>query len=266
MIKKKPRASALCTITLAFTALSVHAEPEAQPAAAPTSSVAAAVPANSAPATQDAALQTRLRFSRGALKPGIEGLRVVRRENTINNVAGQVATSVAASVLSGGIAIGGNGFSKGDLAGTTLEELKDDPVAVNPALNDLNDALSRVATDIYRGRVAAARATALQDGSTPEEIEDTSKVPVEADTPLHPGAWHLVYENLAGSDELYRLNFGAELGRPGFMRPPAACAYQSEPIAWTQWQADHWQRLREERVKAVAYCTAKLAATPEKFW
>ena len=77
---------------------------------------------------------------------------------------------------------------------------------------------------------------------------------------------HLVYENLAGSDELYRLNFGAELGRPGFMRPPAACSYESEPVAWAAWQADHWQRLRDERAKAVARCTTTLAATPEKFW
>jgi len=45
-----------------------------------------------------------------------------------------------------------------------------------------------------------------------------------------------------------------------------ACLYQSEPVAWTQWKADNWQRLREQRAKAVAACTETLAATPEKRW
>ena len=199
-------------------------------------------------------------------KPGIEQLRVVRRENTMNNIAGQVALNIALSVIAGGVSVGAQGFSKDDLGGTTLEALKDDPLGVNPAISELNDALSKVATDIYRKRAEAAYATALTDGSTPEEIEEARKVQAVADTPLLPGSWHLVYENLTGSDELYRLKFGAELGRAGFMRPPAACFYQSEPVAWNEWQADNWQRLREERAKAVARCTETLSATPEKFW
>ena len=78
------------------------------------------------------------------------------------------------------------------MAGDTLEELKDDPVAVNPAISDLNDALSRTATDIYQRRVAAARATALTDGSTPEEIDEASHMPKEADTPLpRCGTWSM---------------------------------------------------------------------------
>lgn len=215
---------------------------------------------------QASALQTRLRFDRSSYKPGIERLRVVKRENTINNAAAQVFLSVAASALAGGVSIGGQGFSKDHLAGTDLDELNGDPVAVNPAISDLNDALSRVATEIYRKRAETAHAEALQDGSTPEEIEEASQVQKEADTPLRPGAWHLVYENLSGSDELFRLKFGAELGRPGFRRPPAICAYESEPIAWAQWKSDNWQRLRDERAKAVTRCTEALAATPENRW
>jgi hypothetical protein len=251
---KRPHAAFICGIALAIGGVSVHAaEPDA--------------PAPSAPPVAEAtAPQTRLLFSRGFYKPGIERLRVVRRENTGNYVAGQVALNVAFSLLAGGVAIGAQGFSKDDLAGSTLDELKDDPLGVNPAINDLNDALSKVATDIYRKRAEAAHATALTDGSTPEEIEEAGRVQKEADTPLHPGPWHLVYENLSGTDELFRLKFGAELGRPGFMRPPAACFYQSEPVAWTQWQADNWQRLREERAKAVASCIETLSATPEKRW
>jgi len=37
-------------------------------------------------------------------------------------------------------------------------------------------------------------------------------------------------------------------------------------VEWTQWKADNWQRLREERAKAVAACMETLAATPEKRW
>ncbi|HWT21334.1 MAG TPA: hypothetical protein VN280_20730 [Variovorax sp.] len=263
-------------MALAIGAFSAHAaEPDAAPSAAPSVTTAADAPDASAtpplspvaPAAQEAAaVQTRLRFTRGVYKPGIERLRVVRREDTGNHIVGQVALNVATTLIAGRLAIGAQGFSKADLGGATLEELKDDPLAVNPAIAELNDALSKVATDIYRKRAEAAYATALTDGSTPEEIEEARKVPKEADTPLNSGPWHLVYENLTGTDELFRLSFGAELGRPGFMRPPLECFYQSEPVAWTQWKADNWQRLREERAKAVASCTETLAAAPEKRW
>ena len=273
ILKKQLHAAFTCGMVLAISGFSVHAaEPEAAVSATPSATTAADAPATPplspvSPAAQKAAApQTRLRFTRGVYKPGIERLRVVRREDTGNHVAAQVALNVATTLIAGRLSIGAQGFSKDDLGGVTLEELKDDPLAVNPAITELNDALSKVATDIYRKRAEAAYATALTDGSTPEEIEEARKVQKEADTPLNSGPWHLVYENLAGSDELFRLKFGAELGRAGFMRPPFACLYQSEPVAWTQWKADNWQRLREERAKAVAACTETLAATPEKRW
>jgi hypothetical protein len=272
-LKKQLHAAFTCGMVLATGGFPAHAaEPEASVSATPSATAAADAPATpppppAAPAAQEAAApQTRLRFTRGVYKPGIERLRVVRREDTGNHVATQVALNVATTLIAGRLAIGAQSFSKDDLGGVTLEELKDDPLAVNPAMTELNDALSKVATGIYRKRAEAAYATALTDGSTPEEIEEARKVQKEADTPLNSGPWHLVYENLTGSDELFRLKFGAELGRPGFMRPPLECFYQSEPVAWTQWKADNWQRLREERAKAVATCTETLAAAPEKRW
>ncbi|WP_218508863.1 hypothetical protein [Variovorax sp. dw_308] len=269
MLMKKPRAvSRICAIALAITALSAHAETESPSRLASLDPAATGAPiaATPTPGEANGAQQVRLRVEKGYLKPGYENLRVVRRDHTMNNVAGQVALNVALSLVTRSVVVTGSGFSKDDLAGETLQDLKGDPVLANPATSDLRDALGDVASDIYRRRVAAARATALQDGSTPEEIAEASRMPQEADTPLYPGQWHLVYENLSGTDEMFRLRFGAELGRPGFMRPPSGCAWQSEPIAWTQWQADHWQRLRDERAKAVASCTKVLAGTPEKFW
>ncbi|MGJ7526237.1 hypothetical protein [Variovorax sp. GB1P17] len=273
ILKKRPQAAFMCGIALAIgISGSAHAaEPEVPAPATEPAAVAADTPVSSQPSAAPpveapAAPQTRLRFERGFYKPGFERLRVIRRENTANTVAGQIALTVAVTLLTGQLSIGAQGFSKDDMAGVALDDLKDDPLAVNPAMSDLKDALNKVASDIYRKRAEAAYATALTDGSTPEEIEEARQVQKEADTPLHPGPWHLVYENLTGSDELFRLKFGAELGRAGFMRPPFACLYQSEPIAWTQWKADNWQLLRQERAKAVASCTETLAATPEKRW
>lgn len=270
ILKKRPHAVLTCGIALSILGFSAHAAEPEVPATQPATTVADTPAPTSSPVAQTSgqagAPQTRVLFNRGFYKPGIERLRVVRRDGTVTNIVGQVALSLAVSALTGTTTIGAAGFSKNDLAGDTLEELRDDPLAVNPAIGELNDALSKVATDIYRKRAEAAYATALTDGSTPEEIEEARQVQKEADTPLYPGPWHLVYENLVGSDELFRLKFGAELGRAGFMRPAFACLYQSEPIAWTQWKADNWQLLREERAKAVASCTETLAATPEKRW
>ncbi|WP_256221491.1 hypothetical protein [Variovorax sp. OK605] len=267
MISKKKQRAAMhaCGIALAALSFVAHAEPDAAaPATLATEAPAAQAPAEPVAASAPALPQTRVLFKLGVYKPGIEKLRVVRREDTVGHAAGQVALNVAFAVLAGGMAA--QGFSKDDLGGTTLAALEQDPLGVNPAISDLTDALGKVATGIYRKRAEAAHALALTDGSTPEEIAEAAKVQAQADTPLLPGPWHLVYENLLGSDELFRLKFGAQLGRAGFMRPPAECFYQSEPVAWAQWQADNWQRLREERAKAVAACTAALAATPEKFW
>ncbi|WP_198086740.1 hypothetical protein [Variovorax sp. E3] len=267
--KKHNTAWRTCGIALAVACLSAHAEPDT---AAPAAAAAPAAPAaTEAPAAESGkpalpAQQTRVRFERGFYKPGYERLRVIRRDSTIGNIAGQVALSVAVSLFTGNVNVAAQGFSKDQLAGDTLDEFANDPASVNPAISELNDTLSKLATEIYRKRAEAAYATALTDGSTPEEIEEARQQPKEADTPLYPGPWHLVYENLAGTDELFRLKFGAELGRPGFMRPPAACYYQSEPVAWAQWKADNWQLLRDERAKAVASCTEALAAIPEKRW
>lgn len=261
-----PRASRECVLALCVLAASAQAQVTAPEIPTPLASANADAPAAIPAIDEKTTNATRLRFDRGTFKPGIEGLRVVKRQNTLNNLAGKVALNVAVSLLAGGPAFGARGFSKDELAGEPLEDLQGDPVVVNPAISDLNDALSGVATEIYRRRASAARETALQDGSTAEEIAQASQVPAEAAVPLHPRAWHLVYENLTGSDELFRLKFGAELGRAGFMRPPAVCAYESPPIAWMEWQAAHWQRLRDERAKAVLACTEKLAATPEDRW
>lgn len=258
--KRTPPRAARQALGLALAIAGFSAQAQTEAAAPPMA--AASAPAEATPAAPPS--QTRVRYLRMPQQSGADHLRVVRREDTVGRVAGQVALNVAFAVLGTGAAV--QGFSKDGLGGTTLEALRDDPVSVNPAMSDLQEALSKIATDIYRRRTETALATALTDGSTPEEIEAARQTPKEADSPLVPGSWHLVYENLMGSDELFRLKYGASLGRAGFMRPPIGCSYESEPLAWTQWQADGWQRLREERVKIVARCVEAIGAAPENRW
>lgn len=112
-----------CGIALAVLGFAAHADVDAPATAAqpavqaeqvevqPAAEAAATAPAASAP-------QTRLRFHRGSYKPGIEKLRVVRREDTVGNVAGQIALNVALAVLAGGVAV--RGVSKDELGGATL--------------------------------------------------------------------------------------------------------------------------------------------------
>lgn len=201
---------------------------------------------------------TRVVFDRGMYKPGIERLRVVRRQNTMNNVAAQVVLNVALIALTRGVAV--QGFSKENLAGDEMTELADDPVARNPAMQEIADGLGRVATRFYARRAIDNLATAKTDGSTAEEIASYSRMPQDLGTPLTPGGWQLVYENLAADDDLYRLKFGANLGRS------AGCSYISDPLTWSAWQADGWQRLREERAKATTQCVATLGAAIAANW
>lgn len=207
---------------------------------------------------------TRVVFNRGNYKPGIERLRVVRRQNTINGVAAQVVLNVALIALAGGGGV--QGFSKNDLAGDEIPELANDAVAENPALKDLPDGLGRVATRLYARRAIDAVAEAKTDGSTPQEIADASQMPKVVDTPLLPAGWQFVYDTLVSGEELFRLKFGAQMGRPGFRRPPMGCIYESEPLSWAAWGANGWQRLRSERAQAVTRCTAELGSYAETRW
>lgn len=240
------------------------ASASAQSVATAAGPVEAASPAVQLAVPPADAIVTRVEFQRGRFKPGIERLRVVRRQNTVDRAAGQVALNVALFAATGGV--GMSAFSKHDLKGEEIPELASDPLAVNPGVSDLQEALSRIATRLYATRAAQAQAEARQDGSTPEEIDAAGEVPETLDTPLHPLAWHLVYENLSGDDELFRLQFGAEMGRAGFLRPPMVCTYESAPAAWAAWQADGWQRLRAERAKAVAGCIDTLGGYAEARW
>ncbi|WP_323500062.1 hypothetical protein [Variovorax sp. RTB1] len=212
--------------------------------------------------SDDSPIVTRVVFNRGMYKPGIERLRVVRRQNTVNNVAAQVALNIALIALTRGAAV--QGFSKDELAGDAMPELANDPVSANPASQDVANGLGRMATRFYARRAIEAVAVAKTDGSTPEEIADASQIPKDLGTALNPTGWQLVYENIASGDDLYRLKFGAQLGRT--FKGPVVCGYVSEPLGWAAWQVDGWQHLREERAKAVTRCTTDLGAYIAANW
>jgi hypothetical protein len=193
-------------------------------------------------------------FSRGTYREGIERLRIVRRENTANNIALQAAISIGVSLLSRGVVLGAAGFSKEDLLGDEVEGL-DASVSENPAVSDLPRAVGESALRIYRERRA--------DGTNP-----SAAPPAEFPAVVMPRSWKLVYENLSGDDELFRLNFGAALTwKPRFLviqGRPTVCSYLSESATLSQWRESGWQRLREERSRALLNCAKTFdAALPD---
>lgn len=215
--------------------------------------------------------KTEVRLRGKSYPEGFDQLRVVRRDHTGGAVAAQVAISVLASAVAGGTVVGAQSFSKDDLSGDPVTELAGQAWAGNPGMKELPEALGDIATRVYAARAwKELQRGRSETGWTREDMESTARMPAVADAPVNPGPWRLIYENLSGTDELYRLQFraGLALASPRFGLPPmpANCFYQSEPVAWTAWKADNWQRLREERAKAVDQCVSTLAQTRADLW
>jgi len=214
---------------------------------------------------------TKMRLKGKSYPGGFEQLRVVRRDHTGQAVAAQVALNVGIAVVTGGRAGFAQGFSKDDLIGDAVQELAGQTWASNPGLKELPQALGEIATRVYAARAwKELERGRSESGWTREDMLAAARLPAEADAPVIPGVWRLVYENLSGQDELYRLQFSASLGlgslRFGLPPIPANCSYQSEPVAWTAWQADAWQRVREERAKALGQCVETLGQTKGRLW
>ena len=236
---------------------------------------AASAPALSSYAAPDGIVpvgKTQVRLRGKSYPEDFEPLRVVRRDHTGNAVAAQVALRVGASAIVGRPVIGTvQGFSKDDLVGDPVPELVGQPWATNPGLKDLPEVLGEVATRVYAARAwAELERGRRESGWTREDMESAAQLPAEADAPINPGVWRLVYENLSGTDELYRLQFSAGLAlaslRFGLPPIPANCSYRSEPADWAAWRADNWQRIREERAKALAQCVDTLVQTKARLW
>lgn len=214
---------------------------------------------------------TKMRLNGKQYPSGFEQLRIVRRDHTGQAVATQVALNVGLAVVTGGRGGFVQGFSKNELIGDAVPELAGQSWASNPGLKELPQALGEIATRVYAARAWTELERGRSEGGwTREDMHAAAQLPAEADAPVNPGVWRLVYENLSGQDELYRLQFSAGLGlaslRFGLPPMPANCFYQSEPAAWTAWQADSWQRLREERAKALGQCIETLGQTKGRLW
>lgn len=214
---------------------------------------------------------TKVRLRGSAYPDGFGQLRVVRPEHTGRAIAAQVALNVGLSIATGGRSLSTQSSSKGELKGDAIAELAAQPWAANPGMKELPDALSEIATRVYAARAwKELERGRSESGWTHEDMIAAAQLPAQADAPVSPGAWQLVYENLSGRDDLYRLQFSAtlDLASPRFGLPPmpAGCVYQSEPADWKTWQNDDWQRLREERAKALAQCVETLGQTSARLW
>lgn len=212
---------------------------------------------------------TRVRLRKDNYPRGFEILQIVRREQAGRLIAGQaVLTAGVMAVTRGGFI---NGFAMGQLEGEPIAELAGQSWASHPAMQELPQALSEVATRIYAARAwRELERSRVETGWSREDIEAAAQLPAEADAPLAPGYWRLVYENLTGDDDLFRLQFSASLGLagPGYGVPPvpAQCVYVSEPVRWPDWRANEWQRLRDERVKALDGCMLVFMKTRADLW
>jgi hypothetical protein len=141
---------------------------------------------------------------------GFEQLRVVRRDHTGRAVAAQVALNAGLGVVTGGRGGFVQGFSKDDLIGDAVPELAGQSWAGNPGLKELPQALGEIATRVYAARAwKELERGRSESGWTREDMVAAARLPAEADAPVNPGVWRLVYENLSGQDELYRLQFHA---------------------------------------------------------
>lgn len=235
---------------------------------------AAAAPALSSYASADGLVprgSTQVRLRGKSYPVEFEPLRVVNRNDTAAAVAAQVAFNVGASAITRRTVVSVQGFSKNDLVGDPLPELMGQPWASNPGLTELPQALGEIATRVYAARAwKELERGRSESGWTREDMEAAAQPQAEADALVNPGAWQLVYENLSGTDKLYRLQFSAGLALSsvhfGIPPMPAECLYQSEPADWAAWQADKWQRLREERSKALAQCVDTLGKTRADLW
>lgn len=177
-------------------------------------------------------------------------LRIVKRSSSAGMVAANVGFILvgAALVRSGGGSFQHSfGFSKNDLSGSEVDGLSDAEKRLldNPARTELVDGVARLAAQFYQSQPDAQHALP-PDFEPPIEIES--------------GKWTLVYETLLEGEESFRLQWDAEIRRIGtggpFRRPVnVLCGYQSaEPATLAQWQADGWQRLRDERAQALDGC------------
>ncbi|ADU36365.1 hypothetical protein Varpa_2159 [Variovorax paradoxus EPS] len=236
---------------------------------------AASAPALSSYAAADGLVPvgtTKVRLRGKSYPDGFDRLRIVRRDHTGRAVAAQVALNVGLAAVTGRVGgFAAEGFSKDNLVGDPVLELAGQPWANNPGMKELPEALNEIATRVYAARAwKELERGRSESGWTREDMVAAAQLPAEADAPINPGAWRLVYENLSGQDELYRLQFSAGLAlaslRFGLPPMPANCFYQSEPVAWTTWQADGWLRLREERAKALAKCVETLGQTKARLW
>ncbi|WP_280808584.1 hypothetical protein [Variovorax boronicumulans] len=216
--------------------------------------------------------QTKVRLRYKTYPEGYEQLRVVRRSHTGQTVAAQVALNVGLAVALGRVGgVGAQSFTKDDLIGDPVPELAGQAWASNPGMTELPQALGEIATRVYAARAwKELERGRSESGWTREDMAAAAQLPAEADAPINVGVWRLVYENLSGDDELYRLQFGAGLAlaslRFGLPPIPATCLYRSEPATWTAWQTNDWQHLRDERAKALAYCVDTLGQTKGSLW
>lgn len=176
----------------------------------------------------------------------MDSLRVVHRSATQSRVAQQVVLNVFLLALG---TANFQGFSKEEFSG------------VDPA--DVQD----------KGRIRSPIAVLLPSLQTQanEWLSKTdSSRPLRLEKPLVVGAhsWRLIYDELASSDDTYRLTFDAGiykvLDRRSFFKgartPGKRCTWASEPRKLDEWKANDYQAVADLAPGAAAKCAEEFVA------
>jgi hypothetical protein len=184
-----------------------------------------------------------------ALKEEPKEIVIVRTKNTANNVAAQVALNVVMLALGGGAGL--SGFSKYELKGDAIEELKDRSNIRNPIPTDFVQKVQQLVNGWTEGK--------------PEYKQGRYKNVLM----VAGGSSKLVYESLSGDDsDKYRLvtelaiskrkeNAGLISFRP-FVE--LDCGGGSKTILTEkQWAEDDYAKVKIELDATLKSCETKLA-------
>jgi hypothetical protein len=193
---------------------------------------------------------SRSGISGGAMKPEMDDLRVVRLQETGNEIGRQVALNVALMLFTGGGALGIRIFAKEDFKGVPPEDAVDIERLKNPALKRLTAELER------------------RSNAWLSEREKTRSQRFARPLVVSAATWRLVYSALNETLPTYQLRF--EVGiyksrdKPSFFtgdkRGGHSCNFVSDARPMDAWKAGDYQAVVDLEPKAVVQCAEEFTA------
>ena len=193
---------------------------------------------------------SRAGFDGSQTKEVMDGLRVVRQQATKNHIGQQVALNAALILLTGGLTLNLQSFSKNDLTGIEPEDAIDKERLKNPALLQLPAEVQRLTTQWLK------------------EQEKTREMKFARPLVVNSAAWRLVYNTLDEADTTYKLKFDVAIYKDresssfftGYKRAGRSCSQVSEARSIGDWRANDYQAVVDWAPQAVTRCAHEFIA------